>query len=87
VFVSKLRFSFTVTNYNKFSGRVYFFFRLMFNPERKEEVRSGSEMSCRQPGTPLSSMDASEEPNDALLSGCSRLILVKTLISVEKKTN
>ena len=83
VFVSKLHFSFTVTNYNKLSARylcLFFAFKI-FNPEWKKEVRGGSEISCRQLGTPLSSTDASEEPNNAPFFGCSRLSLINALTS------
>jgi hypothetical protein len=49
-----------------------------------KKVRGGSETSCRQLGTPLSSMGASEEPNDARLSGCSRLSLIVALNFIGK---
>jgi len=45
-----------------------------------------TEISCQQLGTPLSSMDASEEPNDAHLSGGSRLSLI-TLLTTHTYTD
>ena len=47
-------------------------------------MRSGREISCPQLGTPLSSMDASEEPKDTHLSGCSRLSLINALMFIGK---
>jgi hypothetical protein len=41
-------------------------------------------MSCGRLGTPLSSMDASDEPNDAHLSGCSRLSLINAVMFIGK---
>jgi hypothetical protein len=50
----------------------------------KKQVRSGREISCRQLGTPLSSMDPSEEPNDAHFSGCSRISLINAVVFIGK---